>query len=47
MNDFNSGLKYLITIFTDLEFDADHEVNYGIDRYMTMDKNSYFAVLKQ
>lgn len=33
--DFKSGLKYLLMLFTDLEFDAEHEAVYGMGRYLS------------
>lgn len=35
--DFSSGLKYLSAKFTDLEFDSDHEAQYGFERFETIE----------
>lgn len=38
VTDFKSGLNYLIEVFIDLQFDANHEAVYGMDQWMNMDE---------
>lgn len=37
VHDFKSGLRYLLSQFTDLEFDADHEAIYGFGRHLSVE----------
>lgn len=38
ISDLESGVEYLLNVFQKLEFDAEHEANYGLGRYETPEK---------